>query len=490
MSPEKWKEKHAGDPLFETPPWEEVPLEERLARKQSRIERLQQDKEYLKRDRDGWKERAIDFQKENEKLKNEIRRIQEEFEKLQSLMRRPLSPSWAKPKSPDPLVKPKKKGPHVGHKANVRTVPEVVDSEVILIPKRCPHCDHHLTTKPTHWHDHTQVELPPPQKVKVTRYRLAGRYCRHCAEVVYSQEVMARTKYGPFLRATISHWKFGLGLTLPKIQKLLQEQHGLTISTGQLSEILSQNAGRLHPYVDGIKSALKKEKAVFADETGWRKQSDNQWLWSFSSAKYSYYTIRKGRSKKVVRDVLGKTFNGILHSDFLGSYCQIKSMKQKCWAHVFRKVRELKDKYPAALVQAEIKLFEFKLGKLFARACRIRDDYQLKKKDPHRRIQYLERATLELVFSPWENGELQVLSNRIWRYRDELYTFILSPDAHTTNNAAEREIRPAVLMRKTSYCNRSSRGATAQAVSMSAIRTCDKQNIPWIQTAAEIFRCS
>ena len=39
------------------------------------------------------------------------------------------------------------------------------------------------------------------------------------------------------------------------------------------------------------------------------------------------------------------------------------------------------------------------------------------------------------------------------------------------NNHAERAIRPAVLIRKNSYSNRSQRGADAQAVLMSVYRT-------------------
>ena len=39
------------------------------------------------------------------------------------------------------------------------------------------------------------------------------------------------------------------------------------------------------------------------------------------------------------------------------------------------------------------------------------------------------------------------------------------------NNAGERAIRPAVVIRKNSYCNRSQRGADTQAVLMSIYRT-------------------
>ena len=44
-------------------------------------------------------------------------------------------------------------------------------------------------------------------------------------------------------------------------------------------------------------------------------------------------------------------------------------------------------------------------------------------------------------------------------------------DVPFDNNAAERAIRPAVIIRKNSYGNRSARGADCQAVLMSIFRT-------------------
>jgi hypothetical protein len=83
---------------------------------------------------------------------------------------------------------------------------------------------------------------------------------------------------------------------------------------------------------------------------------------------------------------------------------------------------------------------------------------------------------------PWQHPDLRTLSRRLIWHREALYTFITS-GIPPHNNAAEREIRPAVLMRKTSYNNRSDRGARTQSVWMSLIRSCRKQDKPIIETA-------
>jgi len=57
------------------------------------------------------------------------------------------------------------------------------------------------------------------------------------------------------------------------------------------------------------------------------------------------------------------------------------------------------------------------------------------------------------------------------RHQDQLFTFLDRSEASWENNRAEREIRPAVILRKNSQCNRSRRGAATQAVLMSVYRT-------------------
>ncbi len=44
---------------------------------------------------------------------------------------------------------------------------------------------------------------------------------------------------------------------------------------------------------------------------------------------------------------------------------------------------------------------------------------------------------------------------------------------HPDNNIAERGIRPAVVMRKNSYGNRSDKGAGTTSVMLSVMETCD-----------------
>ena len=65
-----------------------------------------------------------------------------------------------------------------------------------------------------------------------------------------------------------------------------------------------------------------------------------------------------------------------------------------------------------------------------------------------------------------------------------MYTFIKS-GVDPSNNYGEREIRPAVLMRKISYCNRSDEGAHNQEVMMTVARTAAKQGLSFVDMATD-----
>lgn len=89
---------------------------------------------------------------------------------------------------------------------------------------------------------------------------------------------------------------------------------------------------------------------LHADETGWRLDGVNAWLWSFSNQDVSVYTIDPTRSQGVVEEILGEVFNGVLCSDFYGAYHKIESAKQKYWAHILRDLKNLREKEPDNLI--------------------------------------------------------------------------------------------------------------------------------------------
>ena len=67
-------------------------------------------------------------------------------------------------------------------------------------------------------------------------------------------------------------------------------------------------------------------------------------------------------------------------------------------------------------------------------------------------------------------------------------TFLYVDAMDPTNNAAEREIRPAVLIRKTNGCNRSPTGAQTHSILTSVIRTCQKHGQDFVNAMKRVLR--
>ena len=227
---------------------------------------------------------------------------------------------------------------------------------------------------------------------------------------------------------------------------------------------------------------MRQQDHLHVDETGWRLDGKNGWLWSFSNQDVSVYTIDPSRGQCVVEDVLGEVFAGVLCSDFYGAYHKIDSAKQKCWAHILRDLKNLREREPTNL---EIRYFASRLQNFFERGKTLREE-MARNKIIDSRLKRLRTNTENFSFRKFRHPELQTLAKRLIKYRNEMYTFI-EKNLEPTNNNAEREIRPAVLLRKISYGNRSDQGSLNQAIMMSVIRTMEKRGQHFGHLASDLL---
>jgi len=115
--------------------------------------------------------------------------------------------------------------------------------------------------------------------------------------------------------------------------------------------------------------------------------------------------------------------------------------------------------------------FAKKLRRLLGDAIRLWRQEGLSPETFASRRRRLDQRLDELIETPSDDGQARRLIKRLRRHRDDLFTFLDRPGVPFDNNLGERAIRPAVIIRKNSYANRSQRGADAQAVLMSIYRT-------------------
>ena len=105
-----------------------------------------------------------------------------------------------------------------------------------------------------------------------------------------------------------------------------------------------------------------------------------------------------------------------------------------------------------------------------------------------RKLVRLQGRMVDLAIADWINPHARRLAKRLDKYGEYLLTFVEFEEVPADNNHAERELRPAVLMRKASYGNQSRPGAATRAVLMTIFRTLKRRGHDPLPLITEALR--
>jgi transposase len=339
------------------------------------------------------------------------------------------------------------------------------------------------------------IELPPPPPIEVTEQVVYHGWCSQCgrwreAPLDVSGEVIGQGRMGVKLTSVIAYLRTVMRLPVRQIQTYLATLHGLKISSGETVELLHRAKGQLHPVVAALKQEIRASPAVQADETGWREDGKNGYIWSVSTRTIRYYEYHHSRGSEVVKQLLGESFEGVLGSDFLASYNIHQGLHQRCWVHLLRDGHDLKELYPDdAVVQ---RLFT-QLKALYERACSYAGpDPTLpatKQEAARRQHQHAFEQALMQLCAPFvrTSAPMHTLCERVERFLPELFVFVARPEVPPNNNLAERSIRPLVIARKISGVSRSPKGSHTRMDLFSLFGTWAAQGLnPFFQCLAAL----
>ena len=91
------------------------------------------------------------------------------------------------------------------------------------------------------------------------------------------------------------------------------------------------------PVYEGIKQSIHHSPYVKADETGWRVNGENHWLWVSINNNAALYQFDKSRGSKVKNDILGEKCQEVLISNFY-SYNKLQARScKRCLRHLLAK---------------------------------------------------------------------------------------------------------------------------------------------------------
>src|SRR6266567_1923380 len=421
--------------------------------------------------------------REIEILKEMLVVLQEKLEQKDSGddSSKPL-PSFVKPN-----IKKKKKAKRKQRENGFSRKLETATKTIFHSFEACPHCEEEQLGKPSVSYTRQIIDIPRATYT-VIEHVIFKRYCFNCKRRVspkadLSSFVVGKGRIGINLMAAIFTMKEEADMTVNKIQKHLQTFYGLELSTGEIVEILHQEAGLGKGKYEEIKQGLLASRVIYADETGGREDGKNGYYWSFSNEKFHMLLYRKSRAATVVREIFGENgehFQGVLSTDFYGSYNAYLGPHQRCWVHYLRDMKKLKEENPK---DKKLKVWIRSIHKLYEEAKSYTGpptDIQVGLTEQARiaKEAYFKQKLKKLCEPYIKTQVLQAkLAARGIRFLSEMFTFIRYEGINADNNMAERAVRKTVIKRKISFGTRSAKGSETRSVLGSLFGTWRLQNL-------------
>ena len=428
-------------------------------------------------------------------LQEKVQQLEEELEKAKRGGKRQTTPFARKKRA----AKPKRAGRTKGQgKFSYRRKPAPEEvKEIKEAPlDGCPECGGSLSERKKH--EQFVVDIPPVEP-EITRYVTQSGYCSCCQQRVRSRHPeqisdatgAAGVVVGPRAKALAADLKHRLGLSYGKVCDLLNDAFGLRVSRGGWYQADVRLAEQVHPVYEELVETLRESAVVHVDETGWRIGTLSAWLWVFTNRETTVYTIRHSRGHKVVVDILGVEFAGVLNSDCFLAY-DAKALddwlKQKCVGHLLRNLSEIEASKTRGAVR-----FARNVTALLREALQLKSEKaDLSAETFTERAAVLEERLDRLIhadrrFTDPDNGRF---AKRLRKHREHLLRFLYVDELDATNNQAERQLRPAVITRKTTGCNRVADGAEAHSILASVLVTCHQRAIPILDFLVELQRAA
>ena len=366
----------------------------------------------------------------------------------------------------------KKSGAKPGHKGFGRKLfDETQADHVVEIASNqgqtCPDCGGMLQHKGT---KHRMVVDNYPVKTRRVLYRLPADYCPHCKKTFMPTvpSVLPKSLYGNQLAASAATMHYLHGIPMGRIC-----EH-IGIEPGSLVQLFHRLADLFADVPEVLIGQYRQSLVKHADETGWRTTGKNGYAWLFATDKLSIFLFNKTRAGAVAQDVLGQQpLPGTLVVDRYAGYNKSPCAIQYCYCHLLRECQDLEKNFPD---ETEIKVFVNTFAPLLSSAINLRTQ-PISDKQFCAEAAGLKEQILKAIEQPAHHfGILRI--QEIFRLNEKrMYHWADDRRVPADNNRAERDLRPTVIARKTSFGSQSDAGATTRGILMTVLHTIRKRGL-------------
>lgn len=424
------------------------------------------------------------IKQENRKLKEELKKAQEQLEKVRKQRDTYKGMIFkAKIQQTEEVSGVKRKpGGQLKHLGVSRDLPEKINQKIRVFLKSCPNC-HNLLKRSDSFKTHTVEDIPNLEQVRtqVTKYKTERQWCEVCHQEVLGKPaiVIPHSRLGLNLIIQVLIFKYVCRMSLQVIVETLCQTYGVKVSQGGIIYILRKTKSYLGKDYGQLLKAIRSSPVKHADETGWRIKGVNSFLWAFLTKSEVYYTIEETRGGSVAKAALGNSSkDDVLVRDDYAGYKNLPLKQQSCWAHLLRKSREEVNQPKSS---KQMNNLHFTLKNMYHDLLAVINQ-PFNQEERQRDYQNYSLKLHQLMDMKFRAKDAMRIQTRIQNQGTNLITAILHDGVSLTNNAAERQIRPAVVVRKISGGSRSNAGAETFATNFSVIQTIRMRNQPLIPT--------
>ena len=417
------------------------------------------------------KQRLIDaLQEENQRLKQKLRYQERKNQEGFFGSSTPSSQIPLKPHRREGGRKPK--GARPGHLGRGRPGPDLVTGQqqsrvVGSIGGVCPQCGSPLVDK---GYTERLVMESRPFRAAPLIYWLPKRYCPKCRRSFQplAPGVLPKNLYGNQLMANAATMHYLHGIPLGRVCEQLQG------NPGTLIDCFHRMARLFAPVLAKLIELYRQSPVKHADETGWRTDGRNGYVWLFATTSISLFVFRQTRSGKVPQALLGnQPLPGTLVVDRYAGYNQAPCPLQYCYAHLLREVQDLEKDFSDS---GEVQTFVSVLAPLLAAAMSLRKQ-PLTDAEFYRKAAEIKAQIITTVETPALHLAIRHIQDLFRDNAHRLYHWAQDRQIPAENNLAERDLRPTVIARKISFGSASDAGAQTRGTLMSVLYSLKKQNV-------------
>jgi transposase len=335
--------------------------------------------------------------------------------------------------------------------------------------------------------DHLQEDIILQPRTFVINFKHQQAFCPKCRRKVIkcADGELLNCHIGPTTKAAAVYLRYGLQLPYRKVKQLFDVFFNMPFVPASAMTFDRTATRKGLPLYEDLKHKVRSSASAYADETSWRQDGIGHYLWYAGNDQLALYLIDRHRSSKVVEEILGDHFPGILNTDDYAAYNAANAkQRQTCLAHIIRRAKEIKQEIVLRKVKyQDPRAIEFcdQIRSLLKDACDVGGKLKNQDaQDPNRNGQqkFFYDQLDSICSCQLDDDNAETLRTRLrdpTRLYHRLFTFLKYPQIEPTNNQAEQSLRYMVIFRKICFGTRSSQGSLPHSVLPSLLMTARRQ---------------